>query len=66
MRFIRTVRVSALVGARGLIAFPAGSAHASSSSFPMNGFYQVVADAAHNHLFLSPGSGNGNSVSTGS
>ena len=48
-------------GAVGLLA--AGSAHADpATSSPITSFYQIVADAAHSHLFISQGSSSYNHI----
>lgn len=46
----------------GLALLPAGNAAAVSAPFQVSGFYQVLADPAHGHLFVSPGGGHGDSV----
>jgi hypothetical protein len=39
---------------------PSAGAHADTvASLPITGFYQIVADAAHGHLFISQGLGSG-------
>jgi len=64
VRFKGALFMSALAGSVGLIASPATGASAAAS-LPLGGFYQIVADSAHGHLFLSEGaSQNGILVTT--
>jgi hypothetical protein len=57
VRFRRIAPVVVLtVAAAGLTAFPSGSAHAAAvTGLPITSVYQVVADAAHGHVFISQG-----------
>ena len=56
MRFRRIALVVVLVGAASLTTFQSGPAHAATVTGPrITSVYQVVADTAHGHLFISQG-----------
>lgn len=59
MRFTRTAVIAVLVLSccAGIAGSQIGSAHAvsASSGLPIKNEYQVVADTAHGHLFISQG-----------
>ena len=57
MRVRRIAPVVVLaVAAASLTAFPSGPAHAATATgLPITSAYQVVADTAHGHLFISQG-----------
>jgi YVTN family beta-propeller protein len=53
--------LSLALGAVGLV--PAGIAHAdSTTALQISSFYQIVADTAHSHLFISQGSSSQNHI----
>ena len=53
--------LSLAVGVAGLL--PAGTAHAdTTTALQITSFYQIVADTAHNHLFISQGSSSQNHI----
>lgn len=50
--------LAAGLGVAAMLATSAGSASAdTAASLSITSFYQIVADPAHGHLFISPGSG---------
>ena len=53
-----------VVAALGVVsAVPAGNARAdTTASLPITSFYQVVADTAHGHVFISQGSSSLNEI----
>ena len=56
MRFRRIALVVVLVGAASLATIQSGPAHAATVTGPrITSVYQVVADTAHGHLFISQG-----------
>ena len=61
MRFRRIAPVVVLAGAAILATFPSTSpAHATTvTGLPITSVYQVVADTAHDHVFISQGPGAG-------
>lgn len=62
-KFTGALLMSALAaGSIGLIALPASGA--TATPFQLTGFYQVVADNAHGHLFISPGNVTGTGANT--
>jgi YVTN family beta-propeller protein len=57
LQYRRKLLGSVLAGTLGALALSTGIAHADTiATLPINGFYQVVADTAHNQLFFSQGS----------
>jgi hypothetical protein len=52
--------LSLAVGVAGLLW--AGTAHADTAALQITSFYQIVADTAHNHLFISQGSSSQNHI----
>lgn len=64
---LKRVLIPALTLALSVLGLlPASSAHAdTTTSLPNTGFYQIVADTAHSHLFLSQGSGKNGIIVTG-
>ena len=57
MRFRRIAPVVVLaVAAAGLTAFQSAPAHAAAvTALPITSVYQVLADTAHGHVFISQG-----------
>lgn len=56
MRFRRIAPVVVLAVTASLTTFPSGPAHATTvTGLPVTTVYQLVADTAHGHLFISQG-----------
>ena len=56
MRFRRIALVGVLVGAASLTTIQSGPAHAATvTTVPITSVYQVLADTAHGHVFISQG-----------
>jgi hypothetical protein len=60
MRAKRSVTMAVLIALAYLTGLAVGSAHAAAAfGLPVTNVYQVVADTAHNHLFISQGTAAG-------
>jgi hypothetical protein len=65
VRFRRIAPVVVLAAATGLAGFQSAPAHAATGiGLPLNNAYQVVADTAHGHVFISQGPGTGDGAGT--
>src|SRR5215472_10463510 len=60
---LRALSLIVGLGAACALLAPTGIARADSvTSLPITSFYQIVADTAHGHLFISPGSSSENHI----
>jgi hypothetical protein len=60
---LRAAALAVSIGAGALLVMPSAGAVASTRmSLPITSFYQIVADTAHGHLFISEGSSSINHI----
>ena len=63
MRHRGNLLVATVLGILGFLSFAASSARADIiTPLPITSFYQIVADTAHGHLFISQGSSSQNDI----
>src|SRR5262252_1897299 len=65
MRHRAKLRVASIItslGAGALLVLPSAARASTPVSLPITSFYQIVADTAHGHLFISEGSSSINHI----
>jgi len=58
----KCIIASLIAGLAGLCLAPAAAALAATTKLPITSFYQIAADTAHGHLFISEGSSSINHI----